>query len=120
MDRRTERKRLGDRAEALVCELLEARGYAIVARQARVGRKEIDVIARRGRLVVFCEVRARKRSGFVSPLETIDRAKVQRIRTAAAGWLRERDWRGHAIRFDAAAVTFDDPAGAIDYVEDAF
>ena len=103
-----------------MCEALEGRGYAIVARQARVGRKEIDVIARRGRLVVFCEVRARRRGGFVSPLETIDRAKIGRIRSAAAEWLRERAWRGLAIRFDAAAVTFDDPAGTIDYVEDAF
>lgn len=103
-----------------MCELLEDRGYAIVARQARVGRKEIDVIAKRGRLVVFCEVRARKRGGFVSPLATIDRAKIQRVRSAAAGWLREREWRGYAIRFDAAAVTFDDPAGLIDYVENAF
>jgi putative endonuclease len=120
--RRTARRAqaLGARAEAIVCAHLVDRGYAIVARNARVGRKEIDVIARRGRLFVFCEVRARARAGFVSPLATIDRAKVQRIRAAAAQWLRDRRARGFAVRFDAAAVTFDDPEGTLDYVENAF
>lgn len=115
-----DKQKLGQRAEAIVAGLLEARGYAIVARNARVGRLEIDIVARRGRLAVFCEVRARARSAGFSPLETIDAAKIARIRRAAAIWMGEHGWPGVHARFDAAAVTFDTPEGDVDYLEDAF
>src|SRR5690606_32230296 len=114
------RAALGARAESLVCDHLAARGFSIVARNVRVGRKEIDIVARRGDLLVFCEVRARARSGFVSPLATIDRTKMRNVREAAQRWLLEHGEGKMAIRFDAAAVVFDDPKGAIEYVEDAF
>lgn len=114
------RAALGARAEALVCDLLNERGFEIVARNVRVGRKEIDIVARRGDLLVFCEVRSRSRSGFVAPLETIGPAKVRNVRAAARRWLRERQLRGVAVRFDAASVLFDDPRGVIEYVEGAF
>lgn len=119
-EERARAARLGERAEALVCDHLQGRGYTIVARRARVGRLEIDVIAERGGLLVFVEVRARRSGAFVSPLATITHKKIARIRAAAATWLRARRLHGRAVRFDAAAVTFDDPRGAIDYVEDAF
>lgn len=114
------RAELGARAEALVCAHLVGRGFRIVERNLRVGRKEIDIVARRGGLLVFCEVRARSRSDFVSPLATIDRAKMRNVREGARAWLLQQGWRGLAIRFDAAAVVFDDPAGTIEYVEGAF
>lgn len=112
---------LGERAESLVCDRLRAEGFAIVGRNVRVGRSEIDVIARRGMLLVFCEVRARRRRDFVSPLATIDARKIARIRTAAQRWLVGRAYRGVAIRFDAAGVSFEDDARAeIEYVPGAF
>ena len=114
------RHSLGARAEQLVCERLEREGWTIVDRNARVGRLEIDVIARRGTLLVFCEVRARRRGGFVDPLATIDDAKMRRVRRAARGWLLEHGRGGQAVRLDAASVTFDGAEPRIEYVEDAF
>ncbi len=114
------RAALGARAEGLVCDHLIARGFTIVARNVRVGRKEIDIIARRASLLVFCEVRSRARSSFVSPLATIDGAKVRNVREAARRLLLERGWRGVTVRFDAASVVFDDPEGTVEYVEGAF
>lgn len=114
------RRELGARAESLACEHLVARGFTIIARNLRVGALELDIVARRGDLIVFCEVRARSRSGFVSPLETIDRAKIRRVREAASRWLHERGCRRVAVRFDAAAVVFDRPEGELEYVENAF
>lgn len=117
---RRARKELGARAETLVCDHLLARGFRIVGRNVRVGPKEIDIIARRGDLVVFCEVRARSNDDFGSPLGTIGPTKVRNVREAAQAFLRDRRWRGVAVRFDAAAVVFDVPEGRLDYVEGAF
>lgn len=118
--RETARARLGRRAEGLVCRRLEARGYTIVGRNVRVGRREIDLIARRGRTLAFVEVRSRRHGGFVSPLETIGPAKIANVRAAAREWVRARGLRGFALRFDAAAVTFEQPRGTVDYRENAF
>ena len=111
---------MGARAESLVCEYLEARGYRVIERNVRIGRKELDIIARRGRTLVVCEVRARRTGRSLSPLETITDRKIRHIREGALAWLIKAGLRGVAVRFDAAAVTFDDPRGCIDYREDAF
>lgn len=112
---------LGARAERMVCDHLEAEGWAILATNARVGRLEIDIVARRGRTIAFCEVRSRRGSRGPHPLETIDRAKRERIRRAALGWAIAHGVRGHALRFDAAAVLFEDTGEAtLDYRAGAF
>ncbi len=103
----------------MVAAQLRAQGFAILARNARVGRLEIDLIARRDRLLVFCEVRSRATSAFVDPILTIDGTKVRNIRTAARAWLAVRRLRYDEVRFDAASVVLD-PDPVITYYEAAF
>jgi putative endonuclease len=114
-----DRRALGARAEQMACDHLEARGFRIVGRNVRVGPKELDVIAQRGGLVVFCEVRARTSASFLSPLASIDAKKVRNVRAAARAWLLVHRLRV-AVRFDAAGVTFEVPEGRMEFVEDAF
>lgn len=95
-------------------------GFEIVARNARVGRLELDVIARRGRLVVFCEVRSRSSDRLMTPAQSIDVRKVARVRQAAAQWLRTAGQGAVQIRFDVASVLFDEPSGRLNYLEGAF
>ncbi len=117
----SKRSELGARAEALVETHLSARGFSILGKNVRVGRRELDLVARRAGLIVVCEVRARSRADFVSPLATIDARKIRLVREAASIYLRSKGLGRFAIRFDAAAVIFDVPEGRIeDYVEDAF
>lgn len=115
-----ERLRVGRKAEALVAERLQEEGFKILERNARVGRLEIDLIARRGRLIVFCEVRGRQHDRWMTPAESIDFRKQERIRRAAAGWLRKVRPGAVDVRFDAASVVFDTPGGRLVYYEDAF
>lgn len=114
------RRALALDAEALVASELARRGFAILGRNVRVGRLEIDLIARRGSLVVFCEVRSRASSALLDPIETIDRSKAQRIRRAAARWLAGARLGAVEVRFDAASVVFDCDPARLDYFENAF
>ncbi len=114
------RAALGQRAEALVAEHLERQGFAIVARNVRVGRLELDIVARKHQLMVFCEVRARSHDRFMAPAQSIDPGKVARVRRAAAQWLRETKPATSEVRFDAAAVVFDQPEPRLTYYEGAF
>lgn len=78
------------------------------------------MIARRGPLVVVCEVRSRASARVAEPWATIDRAKILRVRRATAQWLSEQKLGGVAVRFDAASVVFDQDPPRIDYFEEAF
>jgi putative endonuclease len=81
------------------------RGYRILATNAWAGGNEVDVIARRGRTVVFCEVKERRRDDFGAPEEFVHPEKQRRVRRAAAAWLAGRpDLSELDVRFDVVAV----------------
>ena len=98
------RLELARRGEALVAEHLGALGFEILGMNVRVGRLELDIIARRGALLVVCEVRTRTRPAPVFPAETLGPQKLERLRRASAQWLSERPTAMGSLRIDAAAV----------------
>jgi len=100
-----DRRALGAAGETRAAELLARRGYRIVDRNVRVGGVEVDLIARRGRLVVFVEVKTRRSTAFGSPALAVDEAKQARLVRAAAAWLAEHPGRVRRLRFDVVACT---------------
>ena len=92
-------------------------GYRILETNVWLGGYELDIVARRGRCLVFCEVKSKAGDGFGDPLEMVGYVKAQRVRRAACGWLaRQPAARGLAVRFDVIAVR----AGRVEHVPDAF
>ena len=64
------------------------RGWRVLDANARVGgRYELDLVVRRGRRLLFVEVKEKRGDGYGSPLEMVDAEKLRRIRRAAQGWL---------------------------------
>jgi putative endonuclease len=81
---------------------------------------EIDLIARLGRTIVFCEVKTRSSDRFGTPVESVTAAKQRRLRTLASRWLVAHPSMRGDLRFDVASVT---PAGespAVAVLEAAF
>jgi putative endonuclease len=98
-------RRLGPEAERRVRRHYRLRGYRILAANARAGGYELDIVARRGRTVVVCEVKARSGPGFGEPLEAVGPEKARRIRQAAEAWIALRpELAGLEVRFEAVAV----------------
>ena len=96
--------RAGARAEWMAAWRLRLAGYRILARRYRCKAGEIDLVARRGRLVAFVEVKHRGDAG--SAAAAIDTRQQQRIARAAAAFMAQH--RRHAecdMRFDAMLVT---------------
>jgi putative endonuclease len=95
----------GAAAERRVRRYYRLRGYTVVAANARAGDYELDVVLRRGRRLVFCEVKARASTRFADPLESIGPEKLRRIRRAAEAFLQRRpDLAGLEIALEAVAV----------------
>jgi putative endonuclease len=81
MAERHRRYRLGHHAELLCAWYLRLRGWRILARRYRSPVGEIDIVARRGRLVAFVEVKAR--SDRMAALESVTERQRTRVRRAA-------------------------------------
>ncbi len=76
----------GDQAEEAAVRHLFRLGWTILARNVRVGRSELDIVARdpsEPGVLVIMEVRSRSGPGFGAPVESVDRAKVERLYQAA-------------------------------------
>lgn len=101
-----EAHQLGRRGEALAARMLSTCGWTILARNYRVGHREIDLIARRGPVVAFVEVKTRSNVAFGHPLSAITVRKRLEIARVARSWLRAHGRRGDTYRFDAIAVTW--------------
>ena len=108
---------IGTRAERRTLAHYRLRGYRVLATNLWIGGYELDLVLRRGRTIVFCEVKAKGGAEKGDPLEMVTLEKVRRLRQAAEAWLvanpqpREVD-----VRFDVAA----ERTGKLQIVANAF
>jgi putative endonuclease len=86
------------------------RGYRILGANVWAGGYELDLIVRRGRKVVFAEVKGKTGSGYGDPLEMVDVEKLRRMYRAAETWLaghpqsRELDYRFEVVAVRAGKL----------------
>lgn len=91
--------------ERLVERHYRLRGYRVLGRNVWAGGNELDLILRRGRAVVLCEVKGKTGSGYGHPLEMVGPEKVRRLRRAAESWLAVHPEALRLdLRFEVAAV----------------
>ena len=101
---RTSRQETGDAGEQAAAQFLEQHGFTITARNHRTRRGEVDLVAERGALVVFVEVRTRASDKFGPAEATVDARKQARVVLAARDWLARNGGSEREIRFDVIAV----------------
>lgn len=77
----------GRAAEQAAADFLAAAGLEVLGRNLRVKGGEIDLLARDGEVLVFCEVRWRADARFGGALASIDARKRARMQRAARAWL---------------------------------
>lgn len=99
------RRGSGQRAERRAVRHYRLRGYRILGVNEWSGGYELDLIVRRGRRLIFCEVKSKSGAGFGDPEEMVDREKRRRLARAAEAWLaRHSECRGLDVMFDVVAV----------------
>jgi putative endonuclease len=107
----------GKHAERRAASWYRLRGYRVLARNAWVGGYELDLVVRRGRRLVFCEVKAKGGDRFGDPEEMVDPEKQRRLAVAAEAWLAlHPEARALVVSFDVIAIQ----AGRLRRVAEAF
>jgi putative endonuclease len=107
---------LGAHGEDLAADWYERHGYEVVARNWRCRAGELDLVVRRGRELVFVEVKTRSSDRFGLPAEAVTARKQQRLRGLAVRFLAEAGGGASSLRFDVVAVL----GGRIQVIEAAF
>ena len=119
-DRDGGRKSLGLQGEDLAASFLEQKGFTIVCRNYRCRSGEIDIIARKKKLLCFIEVKTRRTRRFGLPQEAVTPAKQYKIGRVAQDFLQRHKLENWPARFDVIAVDFSSDGGIIDFIENAF
>jgi putative endonuclease len=100
------RKATGDRAEKIVKNYLEERGYRVLEQNYKTKYAEIDIIAQKQGNLFFVEVRSRTGEDFGSPEETIRGRKSWKLKQNALAYAFFKKYRG-PYQIDLACVVFD-------------
>lgn len=102
--RRMNRRKTGAYYEKQAGACLERMGYQILDYNYSCRYGEIDIIAKDGRYLVFCEVKYRSDGRKGSPLEAVDAAKQAVIFRCAMHYLKERGIGDVPCRFDVVGI----------------
>ncbi len=114
----------GREAEAAAADKLRANGFRVLWQNLRIGALELDLVAKKGDLVVVVEVRARGPGSYEKPLASISRTKRRTLLRGVRAL-----WKGRLskmpdvkrVRIDVAAVTRDEGGAlAIEWIAGAF
>jgi putative endonuclease len=108
--------RLGERRAAWFYRL---RGYVIVARNVRSRGGEIDLIVRRGRTLVFVEVKTRQSLTAGAGYDAVDARKQLQLVRLASQWLARHPHPGE-IRYDVLSLFWNGRRFVVTHIADAF
>ena len=100
---------------------LASRGLEVLERNFRSRCGEIDLVMMDGKDLVFVEVRYRRSADFGGALESITRAKINRIRRTAEAFLAARPRLEFVnCRFDVVLATPGADGGRLEWIPNAF
>ena len=111
--------KLGKEGEDAAVHYLTEKGYRILHRNWRSGKKEIDIVAEFEHQLIVVEVKTRRNTQYGNPEEAVTATKIRHIVASTDAYLRlfEIDL---PVRFDVITVVGIHPPFTIQHIEDAF
>lgn len=110
---------LGIEGERIAAEYLRQNGYKILETNWRFEKKEIDIIAQKGSMVIMAEVKSRSSDKFGKPEEAVSDAKQKFLIEAADHYMQKLDFEAE-VRFDIVAIILNEKTAELKHIEEAF
>ncbi len=111
---------IGTTAEDTAIDFLKLKGLSLIDRNFKPKYGEIDLIMNDGQCTVFVEVRYRKSKNFLTPLESIDHNKVNRIIKCSKFYIQKLKSNDETFRFDIITINGSLDSPEIDWYQNAF
>lgn len=113
-------RELGELGERLAERWVRRRGWRVLARRFRVGRRDLDLVVRRDSTVAFVEVKTRYSAAFGGPVCAVGAGKRRHLTRAASAWVARHGPRDVEYRFDVIGVLVGSGLIRIIHIENAF
>lgn len=110
---------LGQKGEDHAVDHLRKKGYKILHRNWKSGKRELDVVAENNDFIVFAEVKTRSKDYYVHPRDTVNREKRKSMEYAAESYIKIYNIDKES-RFDIITVISDGKSVEVEHIEDAF
>jgi len=94
---------LGRKGERVAAEFLSRLGYTVIGAGFLARRGEVDLVCRRGELLIMVEVKTRSSDAFGTPAEAVGGRKRRALQAAAAEYRALAGWKG-PIDFAVVAI----------------
>jgi putative endonuclease len=114
------RQALGLLGERIAARWLRREGWEVVEHRFRSGHRDVDLVVRRGDVVAFVEVKARRGEHFGSPVEAVHSRKQRELSRSARVWVDRFGTPSLTYRFDVVGVLLSGPRVRVRHVPDAF
>ncbi|MDQ8163583.1 MAG: YraN family protein [Gemmatimonadota bacterium] len=115
-----QRQALGLLGERIAARWLRRAGWTFVAHRFRSGHRDIDLIMRRGHMIAFVEVKARRSDAFGGPVEAVHHRKRRELGRSARVWMDRHGSTELTYRFDVVGVLVVGQNVRVLHIEDAF
>ena len=109
----------GKKGEEIAAGYLSKKGYTILDKNWRLGRNELDLVARDGKVIVVVEVKSRHSVYFGEPETAVTRDKQRLLIRAANAYIRFKNIR-EEVRFDIVSIVVAGEQEKINHIQDAF
>ncbi len=120
MEKGDRRRLFGQQGEQRAEQFLRSLGYAIVERNYRWLRGEIDLVAQDQETVVFVEVRTHRSRRFGDPLASVNKRKQRQIAMTALHYVSRFQLHDQAIRFDVIGIIGEGDTAHLTHIKEAF
>ncbi len=119
MNNKKNNKILGFKGEQIAEAYLLRKGFAILQKNWRWRRLEVDLIARKDPYLIFVEVKTRSSAHYGDPLEAVGRKKERYLSNAATAYIRKFGWE-QEVRFDIITIIKTEGKVRLRHIENAF
>lgn len=109
----------GKLGEQMAMEHLQEKGYAILERNYRYLKAEVDIIARHGDTLAIVEVKSRNTGFLEDILDTVNTKKIKLLTLAADRYVQENDL-DIEVRFDVITIIKTGREIQLEHLENAF
>jgi putative endonuclease len=110
---------LGQKGEDIAADHLRKKGYTILHRNWKSGKRELDIVAENRDFIVFVEVKTRADDYRMHPRQAVTSEKQRSIIYAAEGYIKRYNINKDS-RFDIVTVISDGKSTEVEHIEDAF
>lgn len=110
---------LGKKGEEISVKFLQKKGYEILERNWRYKKAEVDIIARKNKVLAIVEVKTRSSNYLGNPQDFVSRKKIKLLVEAVNEYVTSRDL-DIEVRFDIIAIIKNQKKLEVEHLEDAF